>query len=230
MNMKVRNCLQSSLQLGLACCFALAFTASTTHAQTASQKTPRADRPPRALVDMGNAAAYLFDAARDDRWDDATYQLQAIHTQLHDLPSSLAPADVWKLLRRRTRELGRYVGKRNKVRTMESANATARLAADLSRTFDTTVPIQVPLLAYLGRQLEVAVAGHDQARLRRAKSDLVQTWNTLRPQLDQRGKVDDVRRLTDIVVSLEGAQQPAEIERLARAELENVERIRSDFK
>jgi hypothetical protein len=228
--MKIGNCLRSALQLGLACCFALACTASTTAAQTTSEKTPRADQPPRALIEMGNAAAYLFDAARDDRWDDATYQLQAIQTQLHDLPSSLAPADVWKSLRRRTRQLGAYVRRRDKVRTMEAANATTRLAADLSRTFDVTVPIQVPLLAYLGRQLEVAVASHDKARLRRAKSDLVQTWNTLRPQLEQRGKVDDVRRLTDIVVSLEGTQQPDEIERLARAELDDVERLRSAFR
>jgi hypothetical protein len=230
MNMTIQNYLKAGLKLGLASCFALVFTASSTIAQTASQGTPRMDRPPRALADVGNAAAYLFDAARDSRWDDATYQLQAIQTGLHDLPTSLAPHDIWKLLRRRTRELATYVRRHDKVRTMDAANATTRLAADLSRTFDATVPIQVPLLSYFGRQLEVAVAGHDKARLRRAKSDLVQTWNTLRPQLEQRGKADEVRRLTDIVVSLEGTQQAAEIERLARMELDDVERLRSAFK
>ncbi len=216
--------------ISICCCVMLVCTVSSARAQTASERIPAADRPPRALIDMGNAAANLFDAARDARWDEATDQLQAIQTNLDDLPSSLSPPDLWKSLRRRARELAVNVRRRDKGRTMESANAITRLAADLSRTFDATVPIQIPLLAYFGRQLEVGVVRHDAGQLRRAKSDLVQTWNTLRPQLEQHGNVDDVRRLTDVVVSLEGTQTPADIERLSRTELEDVERLRSTFK
>ena len=123
------------------------------------------------------------------------------------------------------RQLRDAVGRRHRVRTMEAANDVAHITADLAQTYHTLVPAQLPLLDYYGRQLQIGIAARRPALIRRATANIGEAWNAVRSDYERRGHVDDARRLTDIVVSLEGAKHRADVERLARAELEEVGRL-----
>jgi hypothetical protein len=113
---------------------------------------------------------------------------------------------------------------------MEDANDVTRFAADVANTYHAKEPAQLWWLDYRGRQLQIGVAAHRPALIKRATADLRQAWNELRPQLEERGRLDEVRRLTDIVATLEIAKRPADVERLAEAELNAVDQLQAEMK
>jgi len=191
---------------------------------------PTADRRPLALSEVDDAARYLFESARDSKWMEAEAQLRTLRDAVEDLPAGLQPADVASALRGRMRELPDTVAQRDRVRTMEAANAITQSVIGLSTRFQTRVPAQIPTLAYLGRQLELGIAAQQPALIARATADIRQTWNELRPQLEHAGHVADVRRMTDIVVSLESTTQVADVGLLARSELDVVSHLEAELK
>lgn len=194
------------------------------------QTVPAADRRPLALSEVDDAARYLFDCARDVRWKEAEAQLETLQRAFEDLPAGLQPADVAASLRGRMRELPDAVSQHDRVRTMEAANAITQSVMGLSTRFQSRVPAQIPTLAYLGRQIELGIAAQQPALIARVVAQIRQTWNELRPRLEQEGHVADVRRMTDIVVSLEGTSGVADETSLARAELDAVGHLEAELK
>jgi hypothetical protein len=203
---------------------------ATLSSQTSSQGLPAADEPPAAVVEAADAARYLFDAARDSNWDEAASQLEALRTAMAALPNDLGAPKLRHSVRIRARELARTVPANERVRTMEAANEIIQSAADLAHTFHTSTPAAMTLLDYYGRQLEIGVAAHRPSLVRRATADMRQAWNELRPELERQGRIDEVRRLTDIVVSLEGTTRAADVQRLARAELDEVQHLEATMR
>lgn len=191
---------------------------------------PSADRRPLALSEVDDAARYLFESARDSRWSDSRNQLDTLQHAAEDLPAGLAPADVVASLRRRIRELSDTVPHHERVRTMDAANAVTQFVIGLSGAFESRVPAQVPTLAYLGRQIELGIAAGDSSMINRATSDIRQTWNELRPELERRQHLADVRRMTDIVVSLEVTKRRTDQATLARAELDAVSHLEAELR
>jgi hypothetical protein len=191
---------------------------------------PAADKRPLALSEVDDSARYLFESAREAKWMQADAQLQVLQHAFEDLPRGLQPADVTALIRTRMRELPDAVSQRDRVRTMEAANAITQAVIGLSAQFQSQVPAQIPTLAYLGRQLELGIASQRPVLIERVTAEIRQTWNELRPQLEHAGHAADVRRMTDIVVSLEGTNQSAEEASLARAELDAVSHLAAELK
>jgi hypothetical protein len=194
------------------------------------QTVPSADTRPLALSEVNDAARYLFESARESKWPDALTQWQLLQHAAQDLPAGLQPADVASSLRTRMRELPDAVSQHDRIRTMEAANAITQSVIGLSSQFQSSVPAQIPTLAYLGRQIELGIAAQRPALITRATADIEQTWNALRPQLEHAGHVADVRRMTDIVVSLEGTNSAADEASLARAELDAVSHLEGELK
>jgi hypothetical protein len=112
---------------------------------------------------------------------------------------------------------------------MQAANEITRITAELVAGFPSEVPAQVSLLEYLGRQLEIGVAAHRPAVVKRATQDIRQAWNEIQTDLLRRGRTDDVRRLTDLVVSLEGTTKMTDVEGLAQREIDEVQHLESTW-
>jgi hypothetical protein len=191
---------------------------------------PVADQRPLALSEVDDSARYLFEYARDAKWMQANGQLDTLQRAVGDLPIGLRPADVAAALRNRIRELPDDVSRHERIRTMEAANAITESVIGLSAAFQSPVPAQVPRLAYLGRQIEVGIAAGRKAAIARAVAEIRQTWDELRPELEGRGHRADVRRMTDIVVSLETTKETAEDAALARDELATVSHLEAELK
>lgn len=193
----------------------------------ASAQVASAVGRPIPLLDLEDAARYLFGAARDSQWRVAAGQLETLQNAFMDLPGDVGPNDVVGGIRARVRELAETASDRDRVKTMQAANDITQLCIGLDMT---EVPSQVFRLAYLGRQLEVGVAARQQGTIRRATADIKQTWTELEPQLIQRRRLSVVRHMTDIVASLDGATRPSDVSRLARAELDTVNRLENAWR
>ncbi len=196
---------------------------------TARPAVPAVDRPPMALADVGTAARALFDEAQANRWDGAAAQLVTLQKALQDLPGGVGPADIRGALQSRVRILSRNVRNRQRANTMDAANEVTRLVAALADSFVQPTPAQLSLLEYYGRQLEVGTAERRPAVVRRAVQDIRQAWDRIEPDLLRRNRADDVRRITDIVVSLEGKPEAPQVERLAKQELDAVQHLEATW-
>jgi hypothetical protein len=190
---------------------------------------PVENRPPLPLLDVGQTAAVLFDAARLANWSDAEAAFQDMTESATNLPASNWKPDLAKQLQSRLEEVGDALSTRQRLQTMGAANGITQLVADLSEEYQTERPYALVMLGYYGRALELGIAAGDPARLQQAVADLQQTWNRFEPFVLQRGAVDDARRFTDIVAQLDGAKSPADFVEPTRAELEAVVRLKDMF-
>ena len=176
--------------------------------------------PPPALLDVGETAEELFDAARVSNWKDAAIALRTMNESADELPVTFSKAGLTAQLQSRLEELSDTVSQQQRLRTMDFANQITQLVADLSGKYQTQVPYALVMLGFYGRELELGIAAGDQARLKQAAADLRQTWNRFEGRVLQRGAVDEARRFTDIVVQLEGAQTTADFVEPTREELD----------
>ena len=191
---------------------------------------PRADRPPFELAQVGESATSLFDAAVASDWNTAQELIQELKHAASSLPNAMPKPDIVAQLRTRLRWLGDHVADKQRVETMDDANAITRFVADLSAEYQTYVPYEVVMLGYYGRQLELGIAAGQVQTLKKASTDLRSTWNRVQPSLERRGHIDDARRFTDIVVDLEGARRPAQFVAPTRAELAEADHIAKMFR
>jgi hypothetical protein len=190
---------------------------------------PQADRPPAALGQIGESAQILFDAAFASDWSAANEQVQALTESVASLPQKLPKPDIVEQLRSRLNWLPEHVTAKDRVGTMEDANAITLFAADISAEFQTDVPYEAVMLGYYGRQLELGIAANRPATLTQASTDLRSTWTRIEPAIQRRGDLEDAKRFNDIVVQLDGARRPSEFVAPTRAELTEADRITKLF-
>ena len=192
--------------------------------------TPAANRPPSALVQIGESAEELFDAARTSKWDDTVALVETLKASFTELSVSALKPDLAEQLQSRIHEVAASVQAKQRVQSMDFANGITRLVAELSSPYQVEIPYKIVLLDYYGRQLELGIAASRPSTLKQATADLRQTWNSIEPDILRRGHVDDARRFTDIVVQLEAAKRPADFVAPVRAELAAVDRLEKIFK
>jgi hypothetical protein len=188
-----------------------------------------ADRAPTALLRIGDSAKWLFDAAYASDWATANTWMQSIDESVSRLPIPLPKPDLVSQLRLLVTGAKEHVRAQERIGTMDDANAMTRIVADLSAMFHTDITSDVVMLGYYGRQLELGIAASRPATLKQAATDLRSVWNRIEPAIERRGRVDDARRFTDIVVALDGARRPADFVAPTRAELAEADHIEKLF-
>jgi hypothetical protein len=216
---------------GLAGCSRASASAATHAASTGQSPTAEVVSydPPSSLVQVGESAENVFDSARSGAWPTAEVRLHALRQAAEALPEQLPKPDLVSRLHVQLASLEQRVAEKEQIGAMEDANGITRLAAELAAQYRTTVPYEIVMLDYYGRQLEVGIAAGNQATLTRASADLRQAWNQVEPTNLRRVHVEDAKQFTAIVVNLERARRPADFVAPTRAELDAVDRLEAIF-
>jgi hypothetical protein len=196
----------------------------------AQQATAYVDGPPSSLVEVGDSARAIFDAARLSKWSDADVALHNMRTSAAALPTKWSTPDLAARLSSRLAEVDASVSARQRVQTMDFANGITRLTADLSTEYRLPMPYALALLDYYGRELQLGIAAGDRARLAQATADLQQTWNRFERTVLERGAIDDARRVTDSVAQLVDARAPEDFVAPTEAELAAVDHLKKMFR
>lgn len=190
---------------------------------------PMSDDPPAALINIGESARLLFDAAYASDWSVAAERVQSLNESASELPMQLPKPDLVAQLQSRLKFVRENVSGHQRVQTMDDANAITRLVDELSTEFHNQVPFEALMLGFYGRQLELGLASQQPSLLTRSAADLESTWKRIEPAIERRGHADDAKRFSDIVVQLVGARRPADFVSPARAELSEADRIEKLF-
>lgn len=181
---------------------------------------------PVSLKNTGEVAEDLYDAAQSGNWNTARRKL----TQLK------AAAQKVKAVHSRKAELLMAVDSlessvraRDRLQTMEEANQITRISAEMSARYHLQVPLQVALLDYYGRRLQVASARGNQPEMNQTARDIVTTWRKIRGEVQQRNAARVVASWDRLVKELQSAQSTAQFKQAAQRELDQVDRLETVF-
>jgi hypothetical protein len=191
---------------------------------------PAAARPPAALVQIGELAGQLFDAAEASDWRTAGEWVQSLNESASALPDTLPKPDVVAQLQSRLADVRESVSAHHRIETMDDANGITLRVAGLAAEYQPPVPYEAVMLGYYGRQLDLGIASAQISTVTQARTDLRATWERFERVLEGRGALDEARRFTDILVQLDGAKRLADFVPPTLAELAEADRIEKLFR
>jgi len=194
-----------------------------------SQVPPAADQPPASLSQLRDAALAMYASALSDDWTAAPDKLRSIDSAVRDLPATVGKGDLHQQLRGRIRALQDAVRGKQSGPAARNANWIARLADEMASAYETTVPTDVRLLAFFGRQIEVDARDRRTASAKTNLADLRTVWRRVEPLALQRQGTDAARTFSDTLARLDGAATPGDLTDAAHAEVAAADQILALF-
>jgi hypothetical protein len=113
---------------------------------------------------------------------------------------------------------------------MHSANEMTSVAAELSRQFKPQVPVEVTLLDYQGRELELWAEEGNLGQLREARARLQEVWTAVRPAVVSKGGTTEAQQFDALVSQLTLAKTPKDFAAAATPILNSVDSLENVFK
>ncbi len=190
-----------------------AATTSTTPGSTIAKA------PPKTLTDSAEYAENIYDAAATSHWDEAGARLDALHTSAADYPALLGMLP----------DLESAVHQQDRLQAMKSSNEMTRQAAELTRDDRTSTPVEIALLDYEGRKLQIQAEEKDMTALQKTAAEIRQTWDTVHPEVEAQGGGPEATAFESQIRQLEGATSPDQYRRISSAILDQVDRLEAVF-
>ncbi len=184
---------------------------------------------PTSVNQVGEYGEDIYDAAKANDWKQAATKLAALKQAANRLDTDIKSEDPNEdRLDGSIATLNRAVPAKQQLSAMREANQVTLLAAKLAAPFHLQVPVQVNLLDYYGRQLEVGVMAKDMNQLRTTANDIYHTWSAIRPMVESRGGSVEAQKFSNLVARVKVAS-PTEYSRLTTAVLDEVDNLEKVF-
>ncbi len=190
------------------------------------------DKVPVSLNQVGEEAENIYDMAKVNNWTKATANLSSLESAARKLHNEIKGENKTQLaqLDSKIAALNKAVTAKNRISTMRDANQVTLISAKITRVFEPTVPVEVTLLDYYGRELEIWSETGNTNKLKTTASEMRRTWNAVRPAISARGGTTQVQKFDRLVVSVEGAKLSRDYARLATSILDQVDNLEKIFK
>src|SRR5262245_38738305 len=180
------------------------------------------------IILVGEIAEDVYDVLKAGNWHKADRKLVAMEDAARRLPGDVEP-NQRKKLDASVAATAEAVHARQRLAAMREANEVTRIVAELTTPFEPRVPVEVALLDYYGRALEVGATASDMILLRTTAREIRETWAKVRPLVRARGKLDEVSRFDRLLGGIEAAASPSAYAHLAARELDEVDRLERVF-
>jgi hypothetical protein len=180
---------------------------------------------------IGNARD-IYEKTEANHWKHLDKKMNSIVKIEQLLPSVTPEKDMsyYKNLMGVTSELERAIASQDRIVAMKSANKVMILGASLAEAHSSPVPINVAVIAYCGRKLEILSETENVLDLSDTVAKLHLSWQQLIPLVTAYGGLKEVKRFAEIMKRLESAKTPDEYGRLASSVVEEINIIEKIFK
>jgi hypothetical protein len=230
--MRYKTIVAISALLALASCQRSAPQQQTTPspAATSSVKPPPVvvSAPAAATEEIGHYAENLYDWGLQGDWAKSEADLTALDRAVTQLEKTGQVTDF-----RGAGTLLGTIGKAVKARQprplMHAANEMTRVAAEINRQFNPQVPVEVTLLDFYGRELQLWAMEGDAAKLNETRSKLQQTWEAVRPAVVAKGGTTEARQFDALAAKLTQARAPKDFTAVATPILDSVDALENVF-
>jgi hypothetical protein len=181
--------------------------------------TVSAPGAPKALTDSAENAEVTYDAVKVGNWAEAIARVGLLQESTAAYPDLATPAAT----------LAIHVRAHDRLEAMTVANEITRQANELLRTYPAATPVDVAMLDYEGRQLEIAAGRNSLPVLKDTTKQIRQTWDEVRPQVINHGGTAESSAFDTLVAQLEQAKSTAEYQRIAASILNDVDLLEAVF-
>ncbi|MCU1246901.1 MAG: hypothetical protein JWN02_2811, partial [Acidobacteria bacterium] len=168
-------------------------TSAAAPPSAAAPATAQQPAAPKSLTDSAELAEVTYDAAKVGKWSDAANSVAQLRQSAASYPT-LATAVSTLAVR---------VQGHDRLESMIIANELTRQANEGLRSYPVTTPVDVAILDYEGRALEIAAARNSLPALQAATKEIRRTWDEVRPQVDSRGGTAESSTFESLIAQLE---------------------------
>ena len=198
---------------------------------TSCSKAPTPGAVPAPLESVAQHGEDLYDAARGNDWTAASAHLDSLKRAAPELPvTGEGSGGMKEAVRSQLTVLDSSVKTHDRVATMRAANEVTRLAAELTHPYKPTVPFEITLLDYSGRELQLWSEVGDLEKLSDATERLRRTWNAVRGRVEKRpGGTEAAARFEALVARAESPTAAGDYAAVATAILDEVDKLEQLF-
>ena len=184
------------------------------------------------LEQMVDSAEDIYDRVKANHWKHLDKKFNSIVKVEQLLPSVTSEKDMpyYKNLMGVTSDLERAITSQDRIVAMKSANKIMILGARLAEAHNSPVPINVAVIGFCGRKLEILAATENVFDLSDTVSKLHLSWQQLIPLVTANGGIKEVKRFAEVMKHLESAKTPEEYGKLASSVVEEIDIIEKIFK
>lgn len=197
-------------------------------ATTSTATQPALPTPAAATEEVGHYAENLYDWGRTGDWTKAQADLSALKSAVAKLQGTGVVADM-QATNEHVATIEKAVQAHDARALMHAANDMTRVAAEISRQFNPQVPVEVTLLDYDGRELELWSEEGNTAKLNETRTRLQQTWNAVRPALVAKGGTTEATQFDALVTQLTKAKTAKDFTATAKPILDSVDLLETVF-
>lgn len=190
------------------------------------------DQVPASLSKVGEYGETVYDMAKANDWTKATANLTLLKDAAKRLRADMKNYSKAELaqLDSKIAALKGAVTAKNRQAAMPDANQVTLSAAKMTMQFEPKVPVEVTLLDYYGRELEIWSATENTAKLKITASEMRRTWDAVQPSILSRGGTAQAQKFDALVARVEAAKSPSDYGRLATPVLNEVDNLDKVFK
>lgn len=189
------------------------------------------DLIPPTLSSIGEYGESVYDLAKIDNWTKAKTDF----SQLQDAANQYAltnPENSTELnqLNASIERLNNSITTRDRQTAMQNANQITSIAARLTQQYQTKIPIDITMLDYYGRELEIGAASSNSTLLQNTAQQISQTWESLRPTIINHGGTTVAQQFDLLVTRLNRAKSTNDYAQLTKPVLDRVDNLELVFK
>jgi hypothetical protein len=183
---------------------------------------------PKSLTDAGEYAENIYDYAKANDWKQAEARLgllkSAVEKVRTDVSNQKAAGEIYP----HVAALDRAVTAKDRQASMLAANQITRDVAQTTTDYKVSVPVEVVLLDYYGRELEIWAEAKDTSKLQATAKEMRQTWDAVRPLIEAKNS-GVAKKFEALVKQVEAAKAPADYEKVAKPVLDEVDNLEKVF-
>ncbi|MGA7936817.1 MAG: hypothetical protein WCA35_24890 [Kovacikia sp.] len=194
------------------------------------------DRPSPGISDkvanlnqIANGAKTIYNLVKADNWAEANTQLASLQETMLRLKANnrVSKADFAHLNALIMALKGSVSARHHQA--MYDTNQLAMTAVQLAKQSNPQIQVEVAMLDYYGRELEIWSERGNTAKLKTVADRINQTWSSLRPEIQTLHVPAQVQQFDDTLVALvQTATSPTEYRLLATpllVEVNNLQRL-----
>jgi hypothetical protein len=207
---------------------------NTNSAVTKAGSTPAAANSktqsvPAELMNAGEYGENIYDYAKANDWKKADVKVAALKEATKKVRAEVKnqsknidglEADV--------AALDRAVTAKDRQATTVAANQITRDVAEMTTAYKVIVPVEVVLLDYYGRELEIWAEAKDAGKLQATAREMRKTWNAVRPSIEAKNSAV-AKKFEGLVAQVEAAKAPADYAKVAKPVLDEVDNLEKVF-
>jgi len=184
------------------------------------------------LEQLIDNAGDIYEKAKGSHWKHLDKKISAIVKAEQVLPGVTSEKDMlyYKNLIAVTSDLERAIATQDRTVAMKSANKIMMLGARLAEAHNSPVPINVAVIGFCGRKLEILSETESVSDLSDTVTKLHLSWQQLIPLVTAHGGIKEVKRFAEIMKRLELAKKPDEYGKMAASVVDEVDTIEKIFR